>query len=87
MIQLNTKKGMEMYLRWNQNGVLRVWNLSAKGTTRKLRNSLKKAVGYGPIFEALSNAKTIADMHYLVYGLKGTSEFKEFEITSTAWDV
>ncbi|MNK14262.1 hypothetical protein D3C87_323620 [compost metagenome] len=71
-----------MYLHWNQNGNLRLWNLSEKGVTRKLRKALKKATGPGVQYANLINAKNIADMHYAIYGLIGTPEFLSFEIKS-----
>lgn len=73
-----------MFLHWNQNGKERVWNLSEKGITRKLRKALKKAAApYLPEYEKVCQAKNIADMHYAIYGLVGsTPEFNSFEITS-----
>lgn len=71
-----------MYLHWNQNGTKRVWNLTEKNVSRKLRKALKKAVEPGIQYANLCNAKNIADMHYAIYSLIGTPEFLSFEIKS-----
>lgn len=73
-----------MFLVWNQNGNERVWNLSDKNINRKLRKALKKAAApYSPEYENLCAAKNIADMHYAIYSLVGsTPEFSSFVITS-----
>lgn len=73
-----------MFLVWVQNGKERVWNLSEKGITRKLRKALKNAVGpLCPEYDKLSRAKNVADMHYAIYTIIGaTPAIQSFQIVS-----
>lgn len=71
-----------MFLHWNQNGKQRVWNLSEKGVTRKLRKALKKVVPPGVQYANVCAAKNVADIQWAVYSLIGTPEFLSFEIKS-----
>lgn len=72
-----------MFLHWNQNGNLRLWDLSVIGSTRKLRKSLKKNVPQDSLmYDRLCKAKNIADLHLAIYPLIGTPEFLQFEIKS-----
>lgn len=72
-----------MFLHWNQNGSLRVWDLSLVGSTRKLRKSLKKNVPRDSlVYDRLCRAKNVADLHLAIYPLIGSPEFESFEIKS-----
>lgn len=73
-----------MYLHWKQNGRDRIWDLSEKNITRKLRKALRKAVEPGGIEDSLlMKATNVADMHHAIYYRIGENEFQHFEIRST----